>query len=271
MLRPLRRSPTPKCVRNITNTLVFSTSDRSLTSFLRFPPEIRVLIFGYLLTSGFPILYGICPQKRILIERDDHWVGWIRHGLFPAILETCRTINLEGSEVLYGSNLFKMDTYQGWPQVRDVWAPRQINIDAITRLSLECHLPGSTTYAQGNKTRDLMDLFPKLREIHLSVYDFSVDEWVTFLQEMNGKLKAIKRLVIVIDVSSMAGRAIRSRYRPQSTEESAAICIREYVSALRGFEAICGGRRRLRSEFEEETDDFARCHDVLGRLKIVVE
>lgn len=215
-------------------------------------------------------MYGICPQKRMLVERADNWVGWIRHGLFPAILETCRTINLEGSEMLYGSNLFTMEAYHGWPQVVDVWSPRQANIDAITRLSLTCHLPGSTTCAQENKTRDLMSLFPKLREVHLTVYDFLVEEWVAFLQEMNGRLKTMKKFVLVVSVSSMAGRAIKSRYGPQSREGYGIVCIREYIAALRGFEELCE-RRRLRSEFEEETDDFSRCHDVLGRVKIVVE
>ncbi len=101
--RPLRRSPLPKSVRNIMNIPTFTTTDRSLTSFHRFPPEIRLEIYGYLLISEFPIRYSICPIKKILLYREgDDWEPkhdagstcnrqyWIRHGIFPAILEVCR-------------------------------------------------------------------------------------------------------------------------------------------------------------------------------------
>lgn len=115
---PEPRTPAPHAVRKIANTPVFRTTDTSLTEFLRFPAEIRLVIYRLLLTHESLIYYTICPNTDHLVLRDLLWSAqsnqkppsqrhpYYRHGLFPAILECCRLTYNEGRAILYRENEF---------------------------------------------------------------------------------------------------------------------------------------------------------------------
>jgi hypothetical protein len=82
------RTPAPNAVRRIANTPTFSTTDASLTTFLRFPPEIRLQIYRLLLIADDRIRYHVCVRKMcFLVPPELRGKKEYRHGLFPAILE----------------------------------------------------------------------------------------------------------------------------------------------------------------------------------------
>lgn len=67
----------------------------------RLPREIRYEIYSYLLVN--PVL----GTSWSVIENEAYTLGKREHyDLYPAILQTCRTIHMEASEVLYGTNTF---------------------------------------------------------------------------------------------------------------------------------------------------------------------
>jgi hypothetical protein len=103
------RTPAPNAVHRIANTPTFSTTDVSLTTFFRFPPEIRLQIYRLLLIADCGVKYhvsskNVLPSPPELREKNKY-----RHGLFPAILETCRTIHREANPILYEKNELKVN------------------------------------------------------------------------------------------------------------------------------------------------------------------
>jgi len=125
-----------------------------------------------LLTTSF-IRYRISfATRRIAADHRSFRYLWFRHGLFPAILECRRIINTEGTEVLYGENLFKAGCYpylripiHSWPMGERCW-------EQLARLNITWH---SSLAAQ-------LALFPRLRYpvVHAS---FSEAQWMAFLRE----------------------------------------------------------------------------------------
>jgi hypothetical protein len=76
-----------------------------------------VKVYRLLLKFDNVIQYGICPVKQRLVWRKNKYSQtppWIRHGLFPSILECCRTTNQEGSVVLYGENWFQIERWESY-------------------------------------------------------------------------------------------------------------------------------------------------------------
>lgn len=129
---PTPRTPAPHAVRRIANTPVFNTPDASLTTFSRFPAEIRLIIYRLLLIYDGPVNYTICPNTSQLVLHDS-WrrnpkYPCHRHGLFPAILECCRLTYYEGRMILYGENAFQISCRRGaarlnsWPLSPDSFA-----------------------------------------------------------------------------------------------------------------------------------------------------
>jgi hypothetical protein len=261
-----RRKPAGKAVRNIANTATFSTTDPSLTSFLRFPPEVRIQIYGYLLLSHQNIQYGICPVTQCLVWRKSIWRRWIRHGLFPAILECCRTINEEGSAILYLQNSFMVEYFRRSCPVVAVWSPARANLFSITRLRLvymrdEC--------LQDLRTPETLDLFPALQEVKIWLQNVLVGEWTTFLGETSVRLQRLKKFMLQIHVSDNPTIVIWNQWPgPLITDEER--CLRAYQGPFLKEEDIWKGRR-VKWEFDPEPDLCARSHAVLGDLRVLVE
>ncbi|KAH8896416.1 hypothetical protein GQ53DRAFT_15362 [Thozetella sp. PMI_491] len=145
-LRPRRqihpRTPAPHTVRRIANEPVWTSNEPHLTSFLRFPAELRLLIYRLLLVYDGSVEYRICPvTKQILnvnVRSYKRHYPWTRHGLFPAILECCRLIYTEGASVLYGVNKFMVCDCWNWgcPVVRS-WPFSQSNFEWVSDMTIE--------------------------------------------------------------------------------------------------------------------------------------
>jgi hypothetical protein len=275
--RRVQRSPLPKSIRNIANVPFFSTSDRSLTSFLRFPPEIRIQIYCYFLLCPYNITYQICPYKGVLILCGRTRFGWIRHGLFPSILECCKTINLEGSNILYGRNVFRLEPFATettrWSIIKQIWTPGLTNINAITRLRVyfQHAKEGFVKHScsQHNKKPSMFKLFPHLREVIITCYDFYISEWEALLAEISGELVAIKSVSFNVDISSMSSMDFIHRHPSAPLGTAIQLLIDEYEAVIRRVGELCRGRR-IEVTFEDETEEFSRSHGVWGQLKVMI-
>lgn len=262
------RTPAGKAVRNIANTPTFSTTDSSLTSFLRFPAEVRLQIYGYLLISHQPIQYNICPIKLRLVAPEQRRRPWIRHGIFPSILECCRRINAEGSTVLYGKNTFEIEEYRHSSTRAEVetWASSQANMLSITRLSLR-DVP-CCACSQESRTLEIIDLFPALKEVKIWLPDPTAEEWIGFLRVASGRLQRIKKFMLEIFVGSHGAQMLCWNWSGSLTTED--ICLRAYRGPFLKQQDLWHNRR-VRWEFEREMDDLARSYGALGNVNIVVE
>jgi hypothetical protein len=176
-LAPIKyhRTPLPHAVRRIANTPTFNTTDPSLTTFCRFPPEIRIQIYRLLLKYDRQIGYAACLIKKYIIRADFGRRQYrARHGLFPSILECCWLINREGTAVLYGENYFKNSCYISPLPVFDIPCP---NVLAITKMRFGWYL--------GDKNLEKMDLLPSLAEVRIDVGDIGAFEWQVFLSQIS--------------------------------------------------------------------------------------
>ncbi|PMD21557.1 hypothetical protein NA56DRAFT_703201 [Hyaloscypha hepaticicola] len=219
--RRSRRTPAGKAVRNIANTSTFSTTDSSLTSFLRFPAE-----------------YGICPIKLRLVARKQSWQPWIRHGIFPSILECCRRINAEGSAVIYGKNTFE--------------------IEQLSLKNVPC-----CNCSQERRSMEIIDLFPALKEVKTCLLDPTAKEWIRFLRVASGRLQRIKKFMLEIYVGSHGPQMLCRKWSVSLTTED--ICLRAYQGPFLKQQDLWHNRR-VGWEVEPEMDDFARS---MGKLNIV--
>ncbi|KAE9364411.1 hypothetical protein N431DRAFT_431294 [Stipitochalara longipes BDJ] len=262
-VRPLRRTPAGKAIRNIANIPKWSTTDPSLTTFLRFPPEVRLQIYGYLLISVETVQREICPVKLCLVERS--WQPRLR--IFPAILECCRKINEEGSAVLYGKNLFEVESHTRHYSTAATWSPARVNLLSITWLNLT-YIPGCECF-QDRKMLSIMDRFPALRGVMIRLSDVLVEEWETFLKDVCEGFQRMKRFILDIHVNDTAGGVIYRQWRGSSmTDEE--MCLRTYQGPFWKQQDIWKNRG-VSWKFERETDSFSRDHGVLGSLKVFVE
>lgn len=263
--RPIRRTPAGKAVRNIANTPTFITTDPSLTTFLRFPPEVRLQIYGYLLISYQTIHLDICPLTFCLVERT--WQFRLR--IFPTILECCRQINEEGSAVLYGQNMFEVERYEKHYGTITIatWSPVRENLLCITRLTLT--FDPDCECLQDRKTLELMNLFPALKEVNIRLEDISVEEWVAFLVEACGELQRMKKFMLEIHAYHKAGQIICKQWPPfLLTDEE--MCLRIYREPFLQQQAVWKNRG-VRWDFEQEPDSLSRCYGILGSLRVFVE
>lgn len=130
----------------MTHEPFFSTTDPSLTSFLRFPYDVRLQIYIYLLIHG-SVCYDLCLQRRRIVLAVDtshprRQYPYFRHGLFPAILECCRLINDEATPILYGRNHFSVGCRVFDPtsvHILNSWPMSERNLKLITSLRLTWH------------------------------------------------------------------------------------------------------------------------------------
>jgi hypothetical protein len=198
-LLPHHRTPAPHAVRRIANEAIFITNDASLTSLLRFPAEIRLVIYRLLLIYEGTIEYHICPiEKKLLTSssRDNPKYPWQRHSLFPAILECCRIVHNEGTNVLYGENKFRANCHRlvwDYPAVQS----RPLSntaFESITNLVISLRffpdLPSS------------LALFTNLQ--HLKVmYQGLLPEWESHLNELLPCLRSIPAIIIEITMGDV--------------------------------------------------------------------
>ncbi|CAI4216175.1 unnamed protein product [Parascedosporium putredinis] len=135
---PHRRTAAPNRIKRTTHTPFFSTTSRDKCSFFRLPAEIRCLIYHELLVCGV-VNYHICPATRRLllywyqIEKPNY--PYLRHGLYPSILECCRLAYEEGAAVLYGENQFSLAACAPKKRTVNTWPLSKRNIELITSLS----------------------------------------------------------------------------------------------------------------------------------------
>lgn len=155
-----RRTPVPRAVRRIANKAVYSTNDPSLSSFFRLPAELRIEVYRLLLISEEELRYPICLAQQRLVERQSTWRNshngqssptrwWIRHGLFSSILRTCRLVEKEASDILYGESKFYLE-HRYFPDSEVVWSwpLSDANLNAIRRLRFEEHyVEGDTKFS----------------------------------------------------------------------------------------------------------------------------
>lgn len=157
----------------MTHEPFFSTTDASLTSFLRFPYDVRLEIYKYLLVMG-RISYNLCLQKRRIVRvvYTYHPKGhyrYFRHGLFPAILECCRLVNEEATPILYGSNHFSVGCRVYDPHyvhVLNSWPMSERNLRLITSLGMSWYSDRRQYEEPAPTTAELLpQLFPALRAV----------------------------------------------------------------------------------------------------------
>ena len=257
------------------------TSNPSLTTFLRFPAEIRLKLYRLLLRYDGVIQHDICPMRLRLVAQDSIssrgssavTAPWIRHGLFPSILECCRLINREGSAVLYGENWFQIEHRPSRAPVFQTWGLAQRNVDSITMLSL-AYDPYDDLIASSQDPKLLMaelDLFPRIKQLKIHLDDFSIDEWDAFLGLVAARLKEMRSFMLEINISQDAGTPIcKSNTKAALERSTEEVCLRAYEPTFRKHEDIWTGRQ-VRWEFDECMDDYARCHCVLGCLRIFLD
>jgi hypothetical protein len=261
-----RRTPAPNAVRRITNQAKFSTGNPSLTSFLRFPPEVRVQIYGELLLCNDTIQYGMCATHMCLVVHE-HWLKKrpveFRHRLHPAILECCRVINEEGSEVLYGQNRFQIDHWDGHRHVSKTWPLAPSAIRLIRSLHLPHHKdPKPPVMLKVTK------LFPKLAHLTVELHDGQVDRLQDFLLIVAKQLKQIREVLLLVHLSWTAGEGLWRRHH-RSERTTKAFSSRSY-RWLWIEQVKCQIHQDVHWEFEEETDGLSASYGSIGEMKIVL-
>lgn len=155
----------------------------SRTSFLAIPAEVRLSIYRYLLiTNRLPI---VCPDPsglRLLGPENYS----LPYSVYPEILATCRQIHEEGSQVLYGENLFhrqflwrcawRKSGRNPWPRLES--SPlKAYNRQHIRRV---CLFRGSHLWFRNNSLKVLQD-FPSLRELQVLIDFADVEDLGTHL------------------------------------------------------------------------------------------
>lgn len=257
------RTPMPNAVRRIANQPKFSTADPSLTSFLRFPSEVRIQIYRQLLRYNGTIQYGVCSTHLCLVCRE-HRLGKpeeFRHRLFPAILECCRLINREGSEVLYGDNCFRIEHWDRYYYAAKTWALASGSVQFIKRIHLDQY-----DRAQTQVTLDNTKLFPNLQQLSVEFYDSRLKWWQDFLPIIAENLRHISRVLLVVNIDyETRGRLWWEQQNSGRTIKE--LCLRTYQPVLME-QIMCWKNKSVRWDFEEETDELARSYGALGKVKL---
>lgn len=123
--------------------------------------------------------------------------------------------------------------------------------------------------SQKRRTVEIMDGFPALMEVKITLQDVLAEEWMTFLKEARVRLQRVKKFMLEIVVSTEAGTVLCTQWpQPQITDEEK--CSRAYQGPFVKQQDIWKDRA-VSWRFEQETDHYARCHCVLGKLTVLVE
>jgi hypothetical protein len=206
------RTPLPHAVRRIANTSTFSTTDPSLTTFCRFPPEIRIQIYRLLLKYDGQIRYAACLIKKCIIRADFGRTRYrARHGLFPSILECCWLINREGTAVLYGENYFETSCYISEIPVFDIPCP---NVLAITKMRFGW-------YDLGDNNLKQMDLLPSLSEVGINVWDITGGAWKFLISE---RVRSMRKVTLYITARENAEQWMSKTSWPASVQSNEDKC-----------------------------------------------
>ncbi|KAF2668015.1 hypothetical protein BT63DRAFT_426857 [Microthyrium microscopicum] len=166
-----------------------STESPQCSGFLyMLPPEIRLIVYGYLLTappepltSNKPtrteqdIVLGPCRDMSGDYVTDIHGGSQWTHPpcfdgfpynipprrLFPQILRACKQIHEEAHEILYRHNVFRLYTRSKvYPEKVECMVPRRLT-NFITTL----HVPMEAAY-YNEPLATLLGQFPALRTVH---------------------------------------------------------------------------------------------------------
>lgn len=267
---PHPRTPAPHAVRRIANEPAFSTNDPNLTSFLRFPAEIRMQIYRLLLLYHDlrSIEYHICLiTRRLVLPRRMRkpYYPWMRHGIFPAILECCRTIEQEASEVLYGENRFSlgcsaMDGSSHWEAVHS-WPLGSNCFRHITQLQAE------DQWLKDPPRVEHLALFPQLKSLVISEC-MSGKQWKELLLRYEDVLQRIPRIEFRITVAHIQVQDILSRSRgvlqdglwvfPGAELE----CKNAYLLSLDNHKELVN-ERIAQWEFRNHNDDYGILWEII--------
>jgi hypothetical protein len=233
------RTPLPHAVRRIANTPTFSTTDPSLTTFCRFPPEIRIQIYRLLLKYDRQIGYAACLIKKCIIRADFGRRQYrARHGLFPSILECCWLINREGTAVLYGENYFENSCYISPLPVFDIPCP---NVLAITKMRFSWYL--------GDNNLEKMDLLPSLAEVRIDVWDIGAFEWQIFLSQISERVRSMRKVIFYITARENAEKWMSEASWPASVQSDEDKCRWTYERPF-FFRESLWKNRKVRWEFD---------------------
>ncbi|KAH7136359.1 hypothetical protein EDB81DRAFT_801989 [Dactylonectria macrodidyma] len=258
---PPCRTPAPHVVRRIANVPRFRTTDPSLTTFLRFPAEIRIDIYRLLLKRSGEISYPICSVKQRLVAPECWCAGkkypWIRHRLFPAILECCRIINREGIIVLYGENRFWLGCGCGWGPVVNSWEFARPNLESITMLSVG-YITADSVDCQPSFAEKFRS-FPRLKDLKVQI-GLSAADWEAFLERESRSLQWIAKITFDITVADLKLFRILKRCCQGLGEESKRLtvkdgCFQEYQPPLERQGALLKGRR-VKWEFTDSSSEY---------------
>lgn len=231
------RSPIPQSLRRSTHTPFFSTADRSLTSFLRLPYDIRLQIYRYLLCYSGIIQYELCVTTRRLISIHQLYHDerpYKRHGLFPALLECCRLLNEEASPILYGHNEFKVarcgSDMDQWLTIRNSWPMAESNKKRITRLNMDWR------YFTASKNYDALrhyfcDGFQTLRVTKLTL-TATPSEWESFLSEYADCLQRVVTIEFLVYIPDRCLKALWNKHQRATDGKEGAIKLEELCCQL---------------------------------------
>ncbi|KAJ4305700.1 hypothetical protein N0V90_001231 [Kalmusia sp. IMI 367209] len=263
-------TPAPNAVRRCANTPTFSTNDARLTTFLRFPAEIRVEIYKLLLIqeSSKTVQYQVCPSTLQLVLRT--WGGcghprpWIRHFIFPSILRCCRTTHREGTPILYAENWFSVEMPNDYLVVRSWPLPRE-NLEKISKVHFRPLWWGHGTGIGLRNQLNQCELFAGLKEVRLECRDVGSHEVIQFLRD--GVERKLDEMKIAFEFRVTRG------YREQGNRSTEAYLRDEYREVIEALGEPVWGRRLLVEEFEEYEDDEGSEFDSqdLAMLKLILK
>lgn len=215
---PPRRSPVPNAVKRMRHEPFFSTSEKSLTCLLRLPYDVRLPILLYLLRcSGVRYQLCIATNRILMIDHTAQRYPYVRHGMFPSILQTCSVLHEEGARILYGENSFKLSECamrhkDGWYQVLNSWpAPEQ-----HTRLATGLGMTFWRGPFEELSAPILMEpfvRFPALRHVCIE-FNGSLAKWEEFMASYADVLGAISKVDLTIYCE---GRELIETWRRQES------------------------------------------------------
>lgn len=200
---PPTRSASNPTTGNQLGPSVTSTSTRN-NIILHFPPEIRVMIYRYLLRLPGPLPYYLPILWRLPSMRA-----------LTGLLHTCRVIRGESLNILHGENTFFVDQHCIFPLQR-VTPSRRIG-DMIQNFSIDVQL-WTESALSSNEFINIVDAFTGRGAgmiirgtfrinfyLHRSDHDFRRRPLLVFLRRL-GRLTNFR--VVEIDIGSYRGRSI---------------------------------------------------------------
>ncbi|KAG8672608.1 hypothetical protein FPOAC1_005885 [Fusarium poae] len=155
-----------------------SNSGPRISFFLSLPGELRLGVYRHLLVSqNLPVLCSTAAAGGFRVLAEELYD--LDLGIHPQILQTCKAINREATQILYADNVFRRKVY--WPHS---WGRRgdrrplplkesspisHINLQSITKIRI---FREYRKWLRDGRMR-VLDEFPSLRElqVHLDMND----------------------------------------------------------------------------------------------------